>query len=70
MLTMGVLGVAAMRLSNRLGLPEQVDLLARDVLSSLLAGLQSGVSLQSSSADCEVEEPQPAANVSSPGVVS
>jgi predicted membrane protein len=36
MLTMGVLGVAAMRLSDRMGPPPQVDVLARDVLNSLL----------------------------------
>jgi AcrR family transcriptional regulator len=70
MLTMGVLGVAAMRLSDRLGPPAQVDLLARDVLNSLLAGLKSGVSLLSTDAACAAEEPEPLANVSSTGVVS
>ncbi len=70
MLTMGVLGVSAMRLSDRLGPPAQVDLLARDVLNSLLAGLQSGVSLQSTDESCAVEEQGPHANVSSPGVAS
>jgi AcrR family transcriptional regulator len=69
-LTMGVLGVAAMRLSDRLGPPAQVDLVARDVLSSLLAGLQSGVSLQSVDEPCEAQEQVPSANVSSSGVVS
>lgn len=71
MLTMGVLGVSAMRLSDRLGPPEEVDVLAQDVLQSLLAGLKSGVSLQSTSTFC-VEEPpdRRLARVSSPGVAS
>src|SRR4249919_366100 len=70
MLTMGVLGVAAMRLSDRMGPPPQVDVLARDVLNSLLAGLKSGVSLQSTDAPCTIEEQEPLASVSSSGVVS
>jgi AcrR family transcriptional regulator len=63
-LTMGVLGAAAMRLSDRLGPPDQVDLLARDVLNSLLAGLQSGVSLQSFDDACVPVESDPPATVS------
>jgi AcrR family transcriptional regulator len=70
MLTMGVLGVSAMRLSDRLGPPAQVDLLARDVLNSLMAGLKSGVPLLSTDAACEAEEPEPLADASSTGVVS
>jgi len=71
MLTMGVLGVSAMRLSDRLGPPEQVDVLARDVLQSLLAGLQSGVVLQSSNVFCPEEEAhRRLSHVSSPGVAS
>jgi len=70
MLTMGVLGVSAMRLSDRLGPPAHVDLLARDVLNALLAGLQSGVPLQATEAPCTGEERQLQANVSSSGVVS
>ena len=70
MLTMGVLGVSAMRLSDRLGPPAQVDLLARDVLNALLAGLQSGVALQATEESCAGEEQQLQANVSSAGVVS
>ena len=46
-LTMGVLGVAVMRLSDRLGPQENADDLARDVLDVLIAGLQSGVALRS-----------------------
>jgi len=69
-LTMGVLGVSAMRLSDRLGPPGLVDLIARDVLNSLLAGLQSGVALKSTDACCAVEEPMPLENVSSSGAAS
>jgi hypothetical protein len=37
-----------LRLSDRLGPDENADLLAADVLNLTLAGLRSGVSLQSS----------------------
>jgi AcrR family transcriptional regulator len=66
-LTMGVLGVGAMRLSDRLGPPDQADGLARDVLNALLAGLQAGVSLQASGTPCADDQPAPA-HVSSRGV--
>ena len=46
-LTMGILGVSVMRLSDRLGPTENADDLARDVLDVLIAGLQSGVTLRS-----------------------
>jgi len=45
-LTMGLLGVAVMRLSDRLGPTENADDLARDVLDVLIAGLQSGLTLR------------------------
>jgi AcrR family transcriptional regulator len=55
-LMVGVLGVAVLRLSDRLGPGEDADLLAADVLNLTLAGLQSGVQLQSSGlADCPLE---------------
>jgi len=47
LLTMGILGVAVMRLSERLGPTEDADDLARDVLNITIAGLQSGVPLRS-----------------------
>jgi AcrR family transcriptional regulator len=50
-LTMGVLGVAVMRLSGRLT-PEYADALVDDVLNVALAGLKSGVALGSDSATC------------------
>ena len=46
-LMVGVLGVAVLRLSDRLGPGEDADLLAADVLNLTLAGLRSGVALQS-----------------------
>lgn len=49
----GVLGVAMMRLSERLAPGDNPDLLAADVLNLTLAGLRAGVALQSSSPlDC------------------
>jgi AcrR family transcriptional regulator len=64
MLMMGVLGVAAMQLSDRLGPPEQADVLARDVLNTLLSGLKSGVSLQSMDTPCAADEVASRAKVS------
>lgn len=66
MLVMGVLGISAMGLSERLGPSEQVDVLARDVLNAMLAGLQSGVSLQSKDLDslCAPEAEESRAKVS------
>jgi AcrR family transcriptional regulator len=60
LLTMGLLGVAVLRLSDRLAPSEDADALADDVLNVTLAGLQSGVALSSSSAgiDCAFEEHQ------------
>jgi AcrR family transcriptional regulator len=52
-LTVGVLGVAVMRLSERLMPGENPDLLAADVLNVTLAGLRTGVTMQSpSGVDC------------------
>jgi len=47
MLMTGLLGVAVLRLSDRLSPQENADDLARDVLNITIAGLQSGVVLQS-----------------------
>ena len=46
-LMLGVLGVAVLRLSDRLAPGEDADLLAADVLNVTLAGLRSGIVLQS-----------------------
>jgi AcrR family transcriptional regulator len=57
MLTTGVLGVAVLRLSDRLGPGENANELARDVLNVAIAGLQAGVVLKSQVALCSPEEP-------------
>lgn len=55
-LMVGIVGVAVLRLSDRLGPGEDPDLLAADVLNLTLAGLASGVTLQSSGfSDCPLE---------------
>ncbi|HJZ70085.1 MAG TPA: TetR/AcrR family transcriptional regulator [Vicinamibacterales bacterium] len=46
-LTAGMLGVAALKLSERMAPGEDADLLASDVLDTTLAGLRGGVTLQS-----------------------
>jgi AcrR family transcriptional regulator len=48
-LMMGLLGVAVLRLSDRLAPTENADALADDVINVTLAGLQSGVGLTSTS---------------------
>jgi AcrR family transcriptional regulator len=52
-LTMGLLGAAMMRLSDRLGPGEDAETLARDVLTVMLRGLQSGAALESTFVDVE-----------------
>ena len=55
-LMVGIVGVAVLRLSDRLGPEENADLLAADVLELTLAGLRSGVPLRSSGAiDCPMD---------------
>jgi AcrR family transcriptional regulator len=51
----GVLGVAVLRLSDRLAPGENADDLATDVLNVTLAGLRAGVVLQSKTADFSVD---------------
>jgi AcrR family transcriptional regulator len=53
LLTMGLLGAAMMRLSDRLGPGENADTLARDVLAVTLRGLQSGIALESTFVDAD-----------------
>jgi len=52
-LTMGLLGAAMMRLSDRLGPGENAETLARDVLTVMFRGLQSGAALESTFVDVE-----------------
>ena len=55
-LMVGVLGVAVLRLSDRLAPGEEPDLLAADVINVALAGLGTNVTLQSSGLlDCPLE---------------
>lgn len=58
LLTMGLLGVAVMRLSDRLAPSEDADALARDVLNVMIAGLGAGVVLRSPASDCPLDEDQ------------
>ena len=56
-LMVGILGVAVLRLSERLAPDENADHLASDVLTLTLAGLKSGLVLQSRGADCPLVQP-------------
>jgi AcrR family transcriptional regulator len=55
-LTMGLLGAAMMRLSDRLGPGENAEALARDVLTVMIRGLQSGAALESTFVECLPEQ--------------
>ena len=58
LLTMGLMGAAMMRLSDRLGRGENADTLARDVLAVTLHGLQTAPPLESTfvDVDCLLDE--------------
>ena len=57
MLTVGLLGISVLRLSERLGPSEDADLLAADVLDVVFAGLKSGVALRSKGpVDCAQDD--------------
>ena len=66
LLMLGLLGVAVLTLSDRLAPGENPDQLASDVLDTTLAGLRSGVPLQSQGIDpdCVMGEPIPDAQAS------
>jgi len=55
-LMVGILGVAVLRLSERLGPDEDADLLAADVLNVAIAGLRSGVVLKARHVDCAMDQ--------------
>ncbi|MBM3771925.1 MAG: TetR/AcrR family transcriptional regulator [Acidimicrobiia bacterium] len=57
LLTVGLLGMAAMRLSHRVPAGEHPDALARDILDVTIAGLQTGIPLRSNAVGCPLEEP-------------
>ena len=55
LLTLGILGLAVMRLSERLGPSDNPDDLARDILDTTIAGLQAGVPLRGRTGVCAVD---------------
>jgi len=55
LMTMALLGVVVMRMSDRLAPGEDADALARDVLEVMLAGFQSGVELHAPAFDCPLD---------------
>jgi len=69
-LTMGLLGVAVMHLSDRLGPLENPDDLARDVLDVGIAGLQSGMVLRSTGIHCPEDEARLTSEISTPAARS
>jgi AcrR family transcriptional regulator len=57
LLTMSIVGLATLKLSDRLAPTEDPDRLAHDVINVVLAGLQSGVALESTGeTDCPLDE--------------
>ena len=56
LLTVGIVGLAVLHLSERLAAGENADHIASDFLDVTLAGLQAGVPLRSQSAPCLVDE--------------
>ena len=63
LLTVGIVGVVVLSLSERLGPGESADALARDVLDVTLAGLRAGTPIRSQSAPCLVDDTQSASAV-------
>jgi AcrR family transcriptional regulator len=71
MLSLGILGAAVLRLSERLAPGEDPDALADDVLATTLAGLRTGITLRSLPVtDCPLDEPLATTNVSRDAVVT
>jgi len=60
LLMTGVVGIASLRLSERLGPDENADDLARDLLELTIAGLQTGATLRSHLTSCSFDEPETA----------
>jgi AcrR family transcriptional regulator len=54
-----LVGVATLRLSDRLSPDEDADDLARDLLDVTMAGLRSGVPLRSHGIPCATDDPRP-----------
>jgi hypothetical protein len=68
LLTSGVLGVAVMRLSDRLPPGENADDIASDVLDTTLAGLRVGIAFKSRGVDLDYPE-APAADITAAPVL-
>ena len=56
-MSMALLGVGVMRLSDRLAPGENADALARDVIEVMVAGLRSGVALNAPTFYCPLDAP-------------
>lgn len=69
-LTMVLIGVAVMRLSDRLGPFENPDDLARDMIEIAIAGLQSGIALRSTGIPCPEDDVRLTPEVSAPATRS
>ena len=52
LMSMGLFGVATLRLSGRITRTEDADALAADMLDTVIAGLQSGITLRASAVLC------------------
>ena len=65
LITMGLLGVAVMRLSDRLVGTDNADQLADDVPNVMLAGLQAGAALTSTAVECPLDEQAVASAIAS-----
>jgi AcrR family transcriptional regulator len=55
LLTMGLLGIAMMRMSDRLAPGEDADALAHDVIEVTIAGLRAGVALRAPASSCALD---------------
>jgi AcrR family transcriptional regulator len=57
LMSMGLFGVATLRLSGRITRTEDADALAADMLDTVIAGLQSGITLRASAVLCPDDAP-------------
>jgi hypothetical protein len=53
----GLVGVAVLRLADRLAPGEDAHALARNVLDTTIAGLRAGVAVRRTHTDCPLDEP-------------
>jgi AcrR family transcriptional regulator len=57
LLSTGLIGIAILRLSDRLGPGEKPDQIARDLLDVTIAGLRSGIALRCHDTSCAMDAP-------------